>query len=113
MKQIPLIIAAILFNVGAQIFIKHAGKSGVGASGIASWISPWIVLAASLYGLSFFFTVRIFAVNDLSTVSPVMAGGAFVLVAVSGVFLFGEIISISKLLGMFAIGLGIYLLSNQ
>jgi multidrug transporter EmrE-like cation transporter len=112
MKQIALIFVAVLFNVGAQVVIKYAGMSGVGAAGLASWLSPWIFLAASLYGVSFFLTVRIFAVHDLSVVAPLMAGGAFLLVALAGIFLFAEIVSISKFIGMLAIIFGIYLLTN-
>lgn len=112
MKQTLLIVVAILFNVLAQILIKHAGKSGVGAAGIMSWLSPWIFLAASAYGLSFLLTVRIFAENTLSSVVPLMAGATFMLVSLAGVLLFGESISTRKLAGSVAIVFGIFLLAS-
>ena len=112
MKQPLLIVASILFNVLAQIVIKHAGKSGVGAAGIASWLSPWMVLAVAAYGLSFLLTVRIFAENKLSSVVPLMAGATFLLVSLAGVLLFGESIPARKALGSATILVGIYLLAS-
>lgn len=112
MKQIALIVVSILFNVLAQILIKHAGKSGVGAAGLASWLSPWIVLAAGAYGLSFLLTVRIFAENKLSSVVPLMAGATFMLVSLAGVLLFGEQLVARKVVGSLAVLAGIYLLAS-
>jgi multidrug transporter EmrE-like cation transporter len=112
MKQVLLIVISILFNVLAQVLIKHAGKSGVGAAGLMSWLSPWIVLAASAYGLSFLLTVRIFAENKLSTVVPLMAGATFMLVSLAGILLFGENVSLRKVMGSVAVLVGIFLLAS-
>jgi len=96
----------------AQIIIKHAGKSGAGAAGLASWLSPWIMLAIISYGLSFLLTVRIFADNKLSTVVPLMAGATFMLVSLAGVFLFGEDITSRKIFGSIAVLVGVFLLAS-
>jgi len=112
MKQLSLIVASILFNVMAQILIKYAGKSGAGAGGLVSWLSPWIALAICAYGLSFLLTVRIFAENSLSTVVPLMAGVTFMLVSAAGVLMFDEGMSMRKAAGSTAILFGVFLLAS-
>lgn len=112
MKQVLLIATSILLSVLAQIVIKFAGKSGVGAAGPASWLSPWLLLAIFSYGLSFLLTVRIFAENKLSSVVPLMAGATFMLVSLAGVMLFGESLSTRKIAGTVAVLVGIFLLAG-
>jgi multidrug transporter EmrE-like cation transporter len=112
MKQVLLIVTSILFSVLAQIVIKFAGRSGVGAGGLASWLSPWLLLAVFSYGLSFLLTVRIFAENKLSSVVPLMAGATFMLVSLAGVMLFGESLSARKIAGTAAVLVGIFLLAG-
>lgn len=112
--QSPIfVVLAVLCNVAAQILIKIAGKNGAGGTSLIGWISPWLACAVILYGLSFLLTVRVFAMNTLSTVSPIMAGSTFLLIAFASSFLFGEGLSSYKIGGIAAITLGIFLLSRS
>ncbi len=114
MNGLGLVLAciAIFCNVGAQLAIKFAGNSLVGSSLWMYLFSPMLILAVVLYGISFVLTVRIYALNDLSIAAPFMAGGAFLLVALSSVFFFAETMDIFKILGMFFVVTGLIFLSH-
>ena len=103
---------SVLGNVGAQVMIKVAGRNGAGSEGLASWFSPWLLLACLLYGSSFLLSVKVFAVNSLSTAAPLMAGATFMLVAVAGAVVFGERISLGGALGICLIAGGIFVFSR-
>ena len=106
-----LAIAAVFCNVAAQVSIKLANQSTPSEdSWVAPWLTPWIVSALTLYGISFVLTVRIFATLPLSIAAPSMAGATFFLVAVSSYLLLGEYLSYEQVLGMILIVLGIYFL---
>jgi multidrug transporter EmrE-like cation transporter len=109
------IIIAILCNVGAQVAIKYAANT-VSVTTLNSWslwLSPWLITAVALYGLSFLLTVRVFATNPLSIAAPVMAGSVFILLALASYIFFNENITLYKILGMALIILGIILLCRQ
>lgn len=112
MKSINLALLAICCNVIAQISMKYAGQSTLGKNSILNLISPWIFSSVFFYGVSFLLTIRVFALNPISTASPFMAGGNFFLVAIFGYFLFDEMFSLTKFLGIFFILIGIIILSN-
>ena len=111
----PLIaLLAVLCNVGAQLSMKFAGSAArSGASPLAQWLSPWLLAAVVLYGVSFLLTVRVFAVNQLSVASPAMAGCTFVLIALASSVLLNEGMGLQKLLGMGLILIGIVLLTSK
>jgi multidrug transporter EmrE-like cation transporter len=104
MKQPLIVLLAVLCNVGAQVALKR------NADGPA-YLSPWVILALALYGASFFLTIRVLAVNALSTASPVMAGATFLLIAAASATLFSEPLPPLKIAGMTLIVAGIALLA--
>jgi len=112
MLGLGLACAAILCNVMAQLAIKFAGNSLIGQPLFDYFFSPLIVLAVALYGASFILTVKVYALNDLSTAAPFMAGGSFVLVSVASVFFLSEVITVSKFVGMGLIITGLFFLSR-
>lgn len=112
MNQPLLALIAVLCNVAAQFAMKFAGRGLEEQSGIAAWITPWILIAASLYGISFLLTIRVFAANPLTLASPVMAGGTFLLIALFGSLL-GENIRLATIAGMLFILGGIILLTSS
>ncbi len=109
----PLIaLFAVVCNVGAQLAMKFAGR-GTAATGLAAWLSPWLIGAVVLYGVSFLLTVRVFAVNPLSVASPAMAGCTFLLIAVASSTVLHEAMGLQKLLGMGLILIGIVLVTSK
>ncbi|MBP0634006.1 MULTISPECIES: hypothetical protein [unclassified Cupriavidus] len=107
-----LALVSVLCNVAAQVMIKVAGRHGVGNDGMASWFSPWLLLAIALYGSSFLLTVKVFAVNPLSMAAPLMAGATFLLVAIASTIVFGESISLGRAFGICLIVGGIFVLAR-
>jgi multidrug transporter EmrE-like cation transporter len=113
MQQPLLALVAVICNVAAQLCAKHAGQGMQLEKGFSTWISPWLMVAVALYGVSFILMVRVYAVNPLSIASPAMAGGTFLLVTLTSAFLLGESMSMQKLAGILLIFIGIVLLSRS
>ena len=112
MKEPWIALISVICNVSAQLAMKHSGREQQVGNTLASWFTPWLLLAVVLYGLSFLLTVRVFAVNPLSVASPAMAGGTFVLVTLASSFLLGEGMGYQKLMGIGFIFIGITLLAR-
>lgn len=93
--------------------MKYASKAGAPAGLIAQFLSPWIISAVALYGMSFLLTVRVFAVNPLSVASPAMAGCTFLLISLSSWMLLGEGMGAQKIAGIALIFCGIVLLTRS
>ena len=104
MNEPLIILLAVLCNVGAQVALKRNADA-------TAYLSPWVILALALYGGSFILTIRVLAVNALSVASPVMAGAAFLLIAIAAASVFGESLPPTKLVGMALIVGGITLLA--
>lgn len=113
MKALNLAIFAIFCNVIAQISMKYAGEVTLGKKNLLELISPWLIAAVAAYGLSFLLTIRVFALNPISIASPIMAGGSFLLIALSSYFVFGEPANWMKYLGMFLIVIGIAFITRS
>lgn len=113
MKEPLIALIAVLCNVFAQLSAKQAGTAaGKFGTSLQSWLSPWIIAALVLYGLAFVLMVRVYAVNPLSVASPAMAGGTFLLIALSSWLVLGEGLGIQRVAGISLIFLGIYLLTR-
>ncbi|MGS0942708.1 hypothetical protein ACVA51_19505 [Pseudomonas luteola] len=110
MKHLWLIALAILLNVGAQLSIKLAGRTGVPVSLFQQILNPMLIFAVFLYGLSFILTVRIYSVNELSVVAPFMAACTFMLIYMVGYLVFGEPFTLSKSAGLAFIVVGMFFL---
>ncbi|HJU70984.1 MAG TPA: SMR family transporter [Paucimonas sp.] len=112
MNEPWIALIAVLCNAGAQLSMKYAGAAPQPMDSIAFWLSPWLLAAIALYGLSFLLMVRVFAVNPLSIATPVMAGCTFLLVTLAGWLLLGESLGYQKLAGIGCIFFGIVLLAR-
>lgn len=113
MKEPWIALIAVLCNVGAQLSMKYAGREQQAAKALAMWLSPWLLGAVMLYGISFLLTVRVVAVNPLSVASPAMAGGTFLLITMASWLLLGEGIGYQKIAGIAFIFMGIVLLTRS
>lgn len=111
MREPLLILVAVMCNAGAQVALK-AG-AGAGLSTWRGWLTPGILLGLALYAASFILTVRVYAVNALSVVSPLMAGAIFVLISIAARMFFDEPFTAGKTAGMLLILAGIVLLSRS
>src|SRR5688572_2921797 len=100
MKEPLIALVAVLCNASAQLAMKYAGRDQQIERTVASWLSPWLISAVVLYGLSFLLTIRVFTANPLSVASPAMAGCTFFLIALASYFLLGEGLGYQKLLGI-------------
>ncbi|MDD2608375.1 MAG: hypothetical protein PHX60_01605 [Giesbergeria sp.] len=108
-------ILAVCCNVGAQICMKFSIESNHSEKSIhwlTSLFSVWIIAAIALYGLSFILTIKVLQVNAMSTATPIMAGLTFCLTAIMGNFIFSELFSIQKGIGILFIFAGIFLLTQ-
>lgn len=111
MKEPLLILLAVLCNAGAQIALKTGAVDEM--SNWRSWLNAGILSGLALYGISFVLTARVYAVNALSVISPLMAGAIFVLISVAARFLFAEHFTLGKTAGILLILSGILLLSRS
>jgi multidrug transporter EmrE-like cation transporter len=111
MREPLLILLAVLCNAGAQVALK-TGSTGE-LSNWRGWLHPGILFGLALYGVSFVLTVRVYAVNALSVISPLMAGAIFVLISLAARLMFGEPFTLGKTAGMLLILAGIMLLSRS
>lgn len=109
-------MVAVLCNASAQVAMKYAGRVGMdgtngGLGGLAAWLSPWLLAAVALYGMSFLLTMRVFANNALSVASPLMAGLTFCCIALASWLLLGETMDVRKIGGIALILAGIVTLT--
>lgn len=113
MKEPWIALIAVICNVGAQLSMKYAGQEQQAAKSLAMWLSPWLISAVMLYGVSFLLTVRVVAVNPLSVASPAMAGGTFLLITMASWLLLDEGMGTQKIVGIALIFMGIVLLTRS
>lgn len=106
--------ASLLVKKGAGALVGGAKMSG-GASGVWAMIQPAINLytisGISLLALSFAFYVVVLSKVQLSIAQPVLAL-SYILVGVSAHFLFGEPMSLRKIIGIVVIMGGVVLVSG-
>jgi multidrug transporter EmrE-like cation transporter len=107
-----LALIALLCNAGAQLSMKYAGGETRAENGWAMLLSPWTLMALSLYGLSFLVVIRVYAVNPLSVAAPILTGGTFLLITLASWLLLGENIGLQKIAGIGLIFAGIVVLAR-
>lgn len=112
MKNLFLVILAVLLNVLAQILVKFSGSANTNATTLSLIFSPKTFGAVAAYGASFILTLFIYKNNELSVIAPVMASMTCLLVFTSAFLFFDESISIDKLIGIFCIIIGIYYITK-
>lgn len=106
-----LLLGNILLLVTGQILFKI----GLGRSGGLHWgklaTSPAVIGGVGLYGLATLLWFVVLSRLPLSVAYPLQAL-AYVLALVPAYFLFHETITLTKLFGVVAILLGVYLLAK-
>ncbi|ENM5780430.1 hypothetical protein NTH33_004038 [Vibrio mimicus] len=112
MSGLIYIVCAICFNVIAQVLIKYSSDKIYPIS-ITNIYVYNIILAVLFYMFSFALTVKIYSVNSISIISPIMAGMTILLITLSGVFVFSESLKATQIIGVFFTVLGVAFLSNK
>ncbi len=110
-----LVQFGVSLNVGAQVALKYSTRPSVPAEGsvlhllIAQATNPWLLLAFALYGISVFNWRLVLERLPLGVAYPLTSLG-FVMTFVLGVVLFHEPLSVTRMVGIAVIILGVFLL---
>lgn len=117
----PLILISVLLNTGAQLLLK-AGVSRMGtlefawpkliSTGYDIAMNPFIVTGLFIYVISVVLWLLVLARVEVSFAYPMISLG-YVLNAITAYYLFGESLSISRMLGILVILCGVYLVARS
>jgi len=119
-RTFALIMCSVLLGVSGQVFLKigvgQSGLSGKAAIGVFELVTsviktPLMLLGFLLYGVASIVWVIVLSKVDLSYAYPFLALN-FVLIAIASRFILGETIPLVRWIGIFFIGVGVYLTSR-
>lgn len=120
-RDLGPVLGAILLNVTAQLAIKLAGKAGPlpglqldrWHDWLGSQVVAWLFAGSAAYGMSFLLTTLAYRHNDLSLISPLMAGAIISLTVLAAWAFFAEPLGPCRVAGIFMIIGGIALMSQS
>jgi drug/metabolite transporter (DMT)-like permease len=119
MHVIVSLLISMFLGVVGQVFIKK-GLTSLGNldfstaliySFVKIFLTPFIILGLSLYFLGVFFWLYSLSKVDLSFAYPFVSL-SYVIVVIFSCFILGENISYMRWIGVFVIGLGVFLISR-
>lgn len=116
-----LIILTVLMNTAAQIALK-TGMIQIGTFSF-TWnnllpitikvvISPWIIAGVAIYALSVFIWLMVLSRAPVSIAYPMSSLG-YVASAIAAYYLCGEDLTITRIIGILIILLGVYLVAKN
>ncbi len=119
MRNIILILSSVLLNSAAQLFLRK-GMLLIGESGIGSLFTHmgalitnlWLWGAMICYAFSIFLWMSVLSKVEVSFAYPFLSVG-YIVVAISGYLLFNESLSLTRILGILVICIGVYLISRS
>lgn len=108
---IVLLILAMVFNIIAQIALKHGinliSLNGLSISAVSKMIaSPFLWSGAIMYGVSFIFYIFALSRGELGRISPVSQALTTLGIVTVSILVFHEPITGSKILGIFLLVIG-------
>ena len=117
-ESIGLILVSVLLNASAQIALRSAARTGLGVGQGSAPVEilidvvsrPGIIGGVVLYGLSLVSWVAVLSRAEASLAYPFLAFG-FVIVAIAGHFLLGEVLTPRRAMAIAIIVAGVALLS--
>lgn len=121
MSTFPLIIAGVLLNTIAQIALKMGMRTigyfdfnfeNIIPVGLKIIRNPYIFLGLSCYVLSVIVWLLALSRVDVSYAYPMTSLG-YIFTALLGFMLLGESLSLSRILGIIVILIGVYLVSRS
>lgn len=117
---ISLVLFCMILNTIAQVFLKTAMNrigsfsftlENVVPIGLKVVLSPFIILGLICYVLSVVVWLMVLSRNAVSVAYP-LTSIAFILTAFSAYFFLGESLSFIRIIGIFVIIFGIYLITR-
>ncbi|MEQ8968620.1 MAG: EamA family transporter [Azospirillaceae bacterium] len=120
-KYLPLILFTVLTNAAAQIMLKYGmtsiGQFEFGARTIATTagrvaVNPLIILGLFTFAISMSSHMLVLSRVELTFAYPFLSL-AYVVVAVWGFFIFGESMSLSRVLGIALICAGTFFIARS
>lgn len=117
--NIILILSSVVLNCLAQLFMRK-GMLVVGDVGLQSLVAQslnmisnvWLWIAMFCYAISVFLWMVVLSKVEVSYAYPFLSVG-YVLAAVAGYFFFSESLTIVRVLGIFVICVGVYIISRS
>lgn len=95
-----LLAIAVLFNVAGNLTMKHFATTTVISSPL-SYIAPWFILGALLFGLNLVAYAKAIQNIPLVAAYPILVGSSTILLGGASVFVFSE-----NVLPMMVAGIG-------
>lgn len=100
-----LLIMAMIFNILAQIMLKHglniSNLDGIGIQSIFKLsTSPYIWTGAFMYGISFLFYILALSKGELGRISPVSQAFTTLGIVAVSILIFHEPITMFKIFGI-------------
>ena len=74
---------------------------------------PQVLVGTGIYIVSALLWMAVLGMMDISAAYPIFVSGAFLIVTVAAVLLFQEHVNLVRILGMFVVLLGIFLVSQS
>jgi len=120
-QYIPLILSGVLLNSLAQLCIKQAMRvigpfaftlENLLPIGLKVIVNPFLILGMACYALSIFLWLLVLSRVDVGYAYPMLSVG-YIVTAVAGRALFGEMLGISRLSGILFICLGVFLITRS
>ena len=120
-RYIPLILAGVLLNSMAQLCLKHGMKtighfdfslSNLLPVGMKVMASPALFLGMACYAVSIVVWLMVLSRVDVSYAYPMLSVG-YIVTALAGRTMFGEVIGLTRLSGIFLICLGVLLITRS
>lgn len=74
---------------------------------------PQVLVGTVIYIVSALLWMAVLGMTDISAAYPIFVSGAFLIVTVAAVLLFQEHVNLVRILGMFVVLLGIFLVSQS
>ena len=115
---LPLIFAAVLTNVGAHLSLKKGvsllGEVKFSSLDFAALIPKvfqniWLASGLSLFVISFILYLFVLSKVQLNILYPVLVGSGIILITLSSWSFFKETLSMTQIMGILIIILGIFL----
>ncbi len=111
-------LLAVLANLLLRIGVERAGGFFVNSENLSRAVldlvrQPLFDLGFVLYGVTSLVWFRVLSTEPLSVAYPVLISSTFILVNLGAVVLFHETISYYKILGLFVIIIGVFVVSNS
>lgn len=117
-----LLVISVTFNVTANILLKKGVTAFGGISGekakiflelSKAVINPFILIGLVLYGFSFLIWLRVLTFNDLSKSYPIFATCVFLLTTFGSLKFLNEDVSMSRIIGMVVMLIGIFIVARS